>query len=135
MNPSNIKKIAEKNFQERRELNPVLLGEKQKCNLCAAQRSIKIFCPDFSDYRKGAENAKSSPEIIECGFNMKPGEGQICKVNAKDLMNNATYTDPEVVQANFRDPNFNDSLCYEKLSESEAHAFLHYETGWSLVLA
>ena len=56
-------------------------------------------------------------------------------VNAKDLMNNATYTDPEVVQANFRDPNFNDSLCYEKLSESEAHAFLHYETGWSLVLA
>ena len=54
-------------------------------------------------------------------------------VNAKDLLNNATYTDPEVVQANFRDPNFNDSQCYEKLSESEAHAFLHYETGWSYI--
>ena len=74
-------------------MNPVLLGEKQKCNLCAAQRSIKIFCPDFSDYRKGAENAKSSPEIIECGFNMKPGEGQICKVNAKDLMQSNCTTE------------------------------------------
>ena len=89
MNPSNIKKIAEKNFQERRELNPVLLGEKQKCCLCQS----KIVCPDFSDYRKGAENAKSSPEIIECGFNMKPGEGQICKVNAKDLMQSNCTTE------------------------------------------
>ena len=43
-------------------------------------------CSEISDYRKGNENAKSTPEIIECGFNMKPGEGQICRVNSKDLM-------------------------------------------------
>ncbi len=30
---------------------------------------------------------------------------------------------------NYTDPNFNVSLCYEKLGENETHAFLHYETG------
>jgi hypothetical protein len=31
----------------------------------------------FSDYRKGSENPKPSPEIVECGFNISPGEGQV----------------------------------------------------------
>jgi sodium/potassium-transporting ATPase subunit beta len=47
---------------------------------------VKDLDKFLENYRNGTENAKSTPEIIECGFNMNPGEGQICKVNSKDLM-------------------------------------------------
>ncbi len=30
---------------------------------------------------------------------------------------------------NYADPNFNVSLCYDKLDDNETHSFLHYETG------
>ena len=30
---------------------------------------------------------------------------------------------------NYSDPDFNVSLCYDKLNDNETHSFLHYENG------
>jgi len=54
---------------------------------------VKDLDSFLADYRKGSESAKSSPEIVECGFNIKPGEGQICKVNPKELMQGSCTPD------------------------------------------
>jgi sodium/potassium-transporting ATPase subunit beta len=52
-------------------------------------RQKLIIILELSDYRKVSANSKPTADIVECGFDIKPGEAQICQVKAKDLMQGA----------------------------------------------
>jgi hypothetical protein len=49
----------------------------------------------FADYKEIAKKPKPSANVVECDFNIKPGEGQFCQVNAKDLMTGPCTTEKE----------------------------------------
>ena len=46
---------------------------------------------------------------------------------------NATLAGVEITNQNYSDPNFNVSLCYDKLDDNQTHTFLHYETGNKII--
>ena len=62
-----------------------------------------------------------------CKFN----ETLMRLIAEKGLLVNATTSEveEEVPFHNYSDPNFNVSLCYDKLDDNQTHTFLHYETG------